>query len=97
MTRVSAENGRAATLIVLVGCCAMAGRATADTPVATALENADTRTTTSVEAPVAVEASPLARDHLLELVVEYLEVAFARNAQDARIAQLEPQPVEVVQ
>ena len=93
MKRVIVKNGRAVS-IVLTACVGFVGPVSADSPVA--VGGADTADTVAV--PVAVEvapeaeATPAARDRLLELVVEYLDLAFVRETRDSRTAQLELQP-----
>ena len=97
MKRVIAKNGRAAS-IVLAACVGLAGPVSADSPIAAG--GADSAA--SVAIPVAVEvaaeaaATPAARDRLLELVVEYLDLAFVRETRDTRTALLEPQPALAV-
>ncbi|HEX7374914.1 MAG TPA: hypothetical protein VF277_08060 [Steroidobacteraceae bacterium] len=98
MTRTHADAGRIA-LIALLGSLVLAGRSAADAPEATSATQVAPAATAAatVDPSPAATATPRARDHLLELVVEYLAVAFARDAHDARTAQLEPPPVVIAQ
>ena len=96
--RIHANLSRTA-LIAFLGGLALAGRAAADAPeMASAVEVAPAAAEAAAVDPApAAAALPRARDHLLELVVEYLEVAFASGAHDSRTAQLEPQPFAAAQ
>ncbi len=79
----------------------LSGQVRADTPVATA--GLDPVPTSIVaEAPAVPAVAPAVavapQDRLLEIVVEYLEVAFAHEPGDARTASLQPaSPATVLQ
>jgi hypothetical protein len=84
-------------LIVLVGSLVVAAPVAADAPAQASVAVTAPVAAATADLSTPAAATPRARDHLLELVAEYLEVAFARDANGARTAQLEPLPVTIVQ
>lgn len=87
MARERASSVRAARLAFA---CALVvgGAAGADAP-APAAAPADTSPVAPTVEPIAAERPAVERDRLMEIVVQYLDVAFVREPREARTAQLQ--------
>lgn len=87
MRRVIDKNGRAALIVLASVLAAVGSRARADAPVPA---EAVAASVAAPAEPVPAEPAPAeARDRLMEIVVQYLDVAFVREIRESRTAALQ--------